>query len=121
MSAAPSDGVDEHRVRVGLIAVGGALGALTRAALAGVVTTPQGTLLANVAGSLLLGVLVAHSVPRRLGAFAATGFCSSFTTYSTFAVETLALSPAAAVGYVAGTYGLGVVAAAVGARLGGRP
>lgn len=112
--------MDERRLRIGLIAAGGGAGALARAAVAGVVATPQGTLLANVAGSLLLGVLAARAVPARLSAFAATGFCSSFTTYSTFAVETLALSPALAVGYVAATYGLGVIAAAVGARLGGR-
>ncbi len=112
--------MDERWVRVGLIAAGGGVGALARAAVASVVATPQGTLLVNVAGSLLLGVLVAQSLPRRLGAFAATGFCSSFTTYSAFAVETLALPPSSAVGYVVATYGLGLLAAAVGTRLGGR-
>ena len=112
--------MDEQRLRVGLVAGGGAAGALARAAVAGVTTTPGGTLLANVAGSLLLGLVGALAVPPRLHAFAATGFCSSFTTYSTFAVETLALSPSLAVGYVAATYGLGLVAATVGTRLGRR-
>lgn len=118
MTGRQTTGVD--RTRLGLVAAGGAAGAVTRHAVAVAVGTPLGTLAANVAGSLLLGLLVARSLPDRVASFAATGFCSSFTTYSTFAAETLALAPPLAVGYVVATYGLGIVAAAVGVRLGGR-
>ncbi|MEZ3144905.1 CrcB family protein [Halobaculum sp. MBLA0143] len=108
------------RTRLLLVAAGGAVGAVTRHAVGVAVGTPPGTLAANVAGSLLLGLLIARSLPDRVASFATTGFCSSFTTYSTFALETLTLPPPVAAAYVAGTYGLGIVAAAVGVRLGGR-
>ena len=57
---------------------------------------PLGTFIVNVLGSLLLGVLVALSLKRGdlsqatlllLG----TGFMGSFTTFSTFSVETVQL------------------------------
>ncbi|MEZ3115693.1 CrcB family protein [Halobaculum sp. MBLA0147] len=112
--------MDDSLVGLGLVALGGALGAATRYAVALVVATPGGTLVANVAGSLLLGVLAARRLPDRLQSFAATGFCSSFTTYSTFTVETLSLSAPAAVGYVLATYALGLAGAMVGVTLGRR-
>lgn len=69
------------------------IAALTRAYLPG--TFPYGTLLANIAGSLLLGILVglagtAAKLPPPVFAFAGAGFCGAFTTFSTFATETLA-------------------------------
>ncbi len=53
---------------------------------------PLDTLAVNLAGCLILGVLTAllvreSRVPRRVLIGAATGFCGSLTTFSTFAVE----------------------------------
>jgi len=104
-----------------LVGIGGFAGATLRygvgAALPG--GFPWATLAVNVAGSLALGALLAE---QRLGGrfdaevrlFVGTGFLSSFTTYSTFAVETAALSPALAVANVGANYALGFAAAVTG-------
>jgi CrcB protein len=83
------------------IALGGALGTLARyllgTALASVVPGfPAVTLGINVAGSFLLGVLMAGAaarpdLPPALRAALTVGFCGGFTTFSTFSVETVAL------------------------------
>lgn len=59
---------------------------------------PLGTLIVNVVGSLLLGLIVAVAaeagdLPPTLVAFAGAGFCGAFTTFSTFAVETIDARP----------------------------
>lgn len=80
-----------------LVALGAAVGAplrylVDRAVRArGDPAFPWGTLLVNVAGSLLLGVLVGGAPPGPVGALVGTGFCGALTTYSTFGYETLRL------------------------------
>jgi len=104
-----------------LVGAGGALGASLRYGLAGWVPgwAPLGTLVANVLGAFLLGILLyeAH-LAARLSAetrlLVGTGFCSSLTTYSTFAAETASLAPHLAGGYVVGTYATGVAAILAG-------
>jgi CrcB protein len=112
--------MENRAVGVAIVAAGGALGALSRYGIGLAVDGPAGTLLANVAGSLLLGVLVARALPESLQLFAATGFCSSFTTYSTFAVETLALGPRLGAVYLVVTYAAGIAAAGLGVVTGRR-
>ena len=84
------------------VAMGGALGAVSRYWLSGWVQGwsgsffPYGTLAVNVAGSLVLGLLLQITAERSLlppewRLFAATGFCGSLTTFSTFSLETLSL------------------------------
>lgn len=115
-----------------LAAVGGALGALARWGIASAVRTPAGgwpwaTLLVNVTGCLLIGVLLAVLLARYpaspwLRPLLATGFLGGFTTYSTFAVDTVALvdagRPAVAAGYVTASVLGGVLAVVAGLLVG---
>lgn len=106
----------EHRAAA-LVAVGGFAGALSRHALAVLSpgAFPWGTLAVNVAGAFLLGLVVygvaeRGGIPDAVRLAVSTGFLSSFTTYSTFAGETIALDPALAAVNVAANYGLGFAA-----------
>lgn len=107
---------------VGLIAAGGFLGAVTRYGVDVVAgdVTGAGTLLVNVLGSFALGVLVTQAVDVRTRLFVGTGFVSSFTTYSTFAADAIALGTLAGTGYVIVSYAGGFLAAALGLALGRR-
>ncbi|MBW7907095.1 MAG: fluoride efflux transporter CrcB [Phycisphaerae bacterium] len=93
--------------KIALIALGGALGTLARYWLTGVVQLvaerlnvapmPLGTLAVNVGGSLLIGVAMAYySGPMVIAPqyrLALTiGLLGGFTTFSSFAYETLALA-----------------------------
>ncbi len=57
---------------------------------------PWGTLMVNVAGSLIMGFLVGAAAAGRLDPMILTvlgpGFCGALTTYSTFGYETLRLA-----------------------------
>jgi CrcB protein len=103
-----------------LVAGGGFLGATLRWAVGSIVAGAPGTLAVNVVGSLALGVVVAAVPHRRTQVFVGTGLLSSFTTYSTFAVETVGLGVAWGATNVAATYGFGVAAAAAGLVVGRR-
>jgi CrcB protein len=84
-----------------LVAGGGAIGSAARylvtlwAARAIGPGFPYGTLIVNVVGSALLGVILALSLgpamPPRLRLALGTGVMGGFTTYSTFNYETIAL------------------------------
>ncbi|MFB6104084.1 MAG: CrcB family protein [Halobacteriaceae archaeon] len=108
-----------------LVATGGFAGALSRYGVATALPGMGATLLVNVVGSLLLGgilhqFVVTHRLTRRTQLLSATGFLSSFTTYSTFAVQTAGATPIWIVGNVLVTYALGFGAAALGNRLAAR-
>ncbi|MEZ6140363.1 MAG: CrcB family protein [Zavarzinella sp.] len=77
-----------------LIAFGGSLGALSRyAVIHGFriwfpqVTFPWHTLLVNIVGSFLLGIIIVLAKGKPIHFFLGIGFCGSLTTFSTFAVE----------------------------------
>lgn len=84
-----------------LIGIGGGLGSILRYATGlltqklGVAPFPLGTVIVNLTGSLLIGLLygwhVRQSVPvyQDLQWLAITGFCGGFTTYSAFSYDTL--------------------------------
>jgi len=94
-----------------LVGIGGFAGSNLRYFVGLLVPGPQGTLLVNVLGSFALGFLLYEAIHLSVigeGAkiAASTGFISSFTTYSTFAVET-AVTPRWALLNVVGSYALG--------------
>jgi len=112
-----------------LVGLGGALGANARylvstwAADRFGTAFPAGTLIANVGGSLLMGVVLGvvaarfgdDPAPRLL---VAAGFLGAETTFSTFAYETIALirlnDYGGAFRNVAGNVALGLAGAAAG-------
>ncbi|PSP99114.1 fluoride efflux transporter CrcB [Halobacteriales archaeon QS_4_70_19] len=76
-----------------LVGLGGVAGALARHLLGERIEEDTAdTLAVNVLGSFLLGVLVAVPAGSDLLLAAGTGFCGAFTTFSTFAYETVRLA-----------------------------
>ena len=112
-----------------LVGIAGAAGALTRYGISlalGPRPFPLATLLINVSGSFLLGVVLTVGA---LGRFTpqvttaiAVGFLGAYTTYSTFSWELFTLGRtdrvATGVAYLALSVILGLLAAALGYRLG---
>ncbi len=110
-------------------AAGGAIGAAAR--LAVVVAAmrlfgpafPWGTMIVNVAGSLLMGLLVGWLATRSAGseamrAFLATGVLGGFTTFSAFSLDFALLwerkAHVAALAYAAGSVALSLAAVFAG-------
>ncbi len=76
-----------------LVGVGGVLGALSRHLLGERIDTRTAdTLAVNVVGSFVLGALLAAPLDSSLLLVFGTGFCGAFTTFSTFAFETVRLA-----------------------------
>lgn len=114
-----------------LICVLGGLGAAARFAVDGAVrqrwapSWPVGTVVVNVSGSFLAGVLAGAALSGALGATAAaaavTGFCGGYTTFSTAMTDTVRLArngrALRAVLNAVGTALLTVLAAAAGLGL----
>jgi len=122
-------------IRLLAVAAAGALGALARYGLSGLVhrwagpSFPWGTLVVNLLGCFLLGLLATLSVERwtlsaTSRAAVLIGFLGAFTTFSTFSWETLQLLREGAVARAllnaAGSVLLGLVAAWAGYVLGSR-
>jgi CrcB protein len=73
-----------------LVGSGGACGALARYLVsARLEARTLDTFVVNVCGSFALGVVLAMSVGEGATLAAGTGFCGAFTTFSSFAVETV--------------------------------
>ncbi len=98
--------------RLVLLMIGGALGTAARWGLNGVISEqqnrlsgwpavfPLGTLVVNVSGCFLIGLVVAFSEPS-LGRvwvkpeyrdFLIVGICGGFTTFSSYSIQTLSLA-----------------------------
>lgn len=107
---------------VTMVAIGGAIGAVLRAAVGEVVPTsphefPWPTLGVNVAGSALLALLPAVDAVRRhplLPPLLGTGVIGGFTTLSAWAQETHDLAGAGRPG-MAAAYALGTLVACLAA------
>ena len=88
-----------------LIALGGAIGSVLRFFIDGLVTSqlgasfPWGTLLINVTGSFLIGLVFHVTEPAgrwfatpEVRLFLMTGICGGYTTFSAFSLRTLTLA-----------------------------
>ncbi|WP_460630420.1 FluC/FEX family fluoride channel [Janibacter alkaliphilus] len=115
----------------GAVAAGGALGAVLRWAVVGALPGgdggwPWGTLLVNVTGSLLIGLIVARLLttpaPTWVRPFAVTGLLGGWTTYSALALDARGLlaegDVLAGLGYLVATTVLGLGACLLGLRVG---
>ena len=105
------------------VGLGGSAGALARYAVGErIERRALDTLLVNVTGSLLLGVVLGAPVGGAVRLAAGAGFCGAFTTFSSFAVETIRLAEdgrgTAAVANAAGMLALALPAALLGTVLG---
>jgi fluoride exporter len=115
------------------VALAGALGAPARYLVERAVSTrhrrlfPWGTFVVNVGGSLALGLLaglvLAQGWSKDAQTVLGTGFLGAYTTFSTFAYETVRRAeegaPRVAVAYALGSVATGVAAAALGLALAG--
>ncbi|GAB3057934.1 fluoride efflux transporter CrcB [Virgibacillus ainsalahensis] len=117
-------------MKVIYVMIGGFLGAISRFALGEWVHTtgsfPLGTFVINLLGCLFLGwFLTVVGQSKKVGTeftlMIGTGFIGSFTTFSTFSLETILLfqkgSIIMAVVYVFGSIILGVTLAFIGHKL----
>ncbi len=111
---------------IGLVAVGGAVGATLRYAAGAIAGGAlANTLLVNALGSFGLGLLVFDARAEDLIAahyrtLFGTGLLASFTTYSTFVADVVSASIAVAVGYVVASYAVGFAGVLVSAAVTGR-
>jgi fluoride exporter len=114
------------------VGIGGAGGAIARMLVATMVTErlgtliPYATLLINVTGSFVLGLVVgaieAQVVSPAVRPALAIGFLGAFTTFSTFSLETATLLEEGnlllATVYVSASVVVGIVVAALGLWVG---
>lgn len=108
------------------VGIGGAVGSILRYGVALLFrdsTVPWGTLIVNTVGSLLIGFLFSFAVgrwPQALVTALTVGLVGGFTTFSTFAWETLALGESGAISagiYIFASVALGLMAAAGGSAV----
>ena len=87
--------VDQFSVEtLALVGIGGAFGALARYALIRSIPSqkfPIGTFLVNVIGSFILGAFTFSNSSSSVLLIVGVGICGSFTTFSTFSLETIRL------------------------------
>lgn len=113
---------------IGLVALGGAIGAVLRYSVIVSATRilgagfPMGTMIVNVAGSFLMGIAAAVMLQRGQGTalvpFLMVGVLGGFTTFSAFSMDAMALVEkgrmAGAAVYVLGSVSLSILALFLG-------
>lgn len=115
------------------VALAGALGAVARYAVHTLVQSrvaglfPFGTVMVNLSGSFVLGVIaglaIYHGLDPDVRVVVGTGFVGAYTTFSSFSYETLGLledgAPRAALVNTFGSLAAGLLAATAGLALAG--
>lgn len=116
-----------------IVALGGAVGSALRYVIQHTIHSkypnlfPYGTFVVNIAGCLLIGLLMGWATQEKLfspqiNLLLIAGFCGGFTTFSTFAYEGNALllenKPLQALLYIAASVVVGMVCAYAGFKLG---
>lgn len=107
----------------GVVVVGG-LGAVLRFLVDGAVSKragrsfPYGTLIVNLSGSAVLGVLTGLSPDREVALLAGTAAVGSYTTFSTWMFETQRLGEDRQVRHLAANLAVSLVAGVTAAALG---
>jgi CrcB protein len=91
------------------VGVGGFFGSILRYLISHYInisthsTFPFGTLTVNVAGSFLIGIIIAAALEgdlnKSMRLLLATGFCGGFTTFSSFSYEFFSLLQHEQIGY----------------------
>lgn len=92
-------------MKILFLAIAGGLGSLARYAIDGLLSNhpgrfPLGTLVVNISGCFLIGVLFALSgpsldrtwIPAEWRDIGMIGFCGGYTTFSSYALQTLCLA-----------------------------
>lgn len=112
------------------VAVAGGAGAVLRLLVDGAVTQrsaaglPYGTLVVNLSGAFVLGLLDGAVLPEHVALVVGTGLVGAYTTFSTWMFETQRLAEERQLVRAAANLGLSVVAglavAALGLWIGGR-
>jgi CrcB protein len=121
----------QQLAHLALIGLAGAVGTLLRAGCSGLVTRllgpgfPWGTLAVNVAGSFAFGAIMGwvrsrHAVPDSVETVLLIGLLGGFTTYSSYAFQSVELleggRPIHALGYMLATNLVALAAAWAGLR-----
>jgi CrcB protein len=112
------------------VLVAGGIGAVLRFLVDGAVARraarsfPFGTLAVNISGALLLGLLAGLALSRHVALVADTAFVGSYTTFSTWMLETQRLGEERQVGNAVANLvvstALGIAAALLGQWIAGR-
>ncbi len=110
------------------VAVGGFFGAIVRFGVSNWIkgkypsSFPIATLIVNLSGSFLLGLIIGANLAHSLQLLFGTGFMGAFTTFSTFKLESIQLRAEkkwkTLVIYLGITYTIGILFAFIGIRLG---
>ena len=109
-----------------LVGLGSALGGMSRYLVADVLFAtwqqnfPFGTLLVNVGGCFLVGLLSGAQANMEWKRFLGTGFAGGFTTYSTFNAQLYTLNPLFGSLYLGASLVLGMGAHILGRSMGSR-
>ena len=112
-----------------LVGLGGAIGSMLRYAISLLVTVkqfPYSTFIVNIAGSFIIGAVLALSLKNDMFSnnwkiFLATGICGGFTTFSAFSFENLLLLQNGKIFlsllYITGSVVAGIAAAWLGYKI----